>query len=170
MIKRLFIPLSLLILLTGCQNESPVASAKSEEGQVKQLLIENERLTNQLIELKKDKEEENEDLRTTMNLTFKLLTALEKKDFEYISSISSPNVQVNEKESILFFKRQKNSHEISSNKEYSLENLEYRFYELEEDKMTIGFAEYFFEGHSTIYFEFIRQDETWLIDFIVTDA
>lgn len=53
---------------------------------------------------------------------------------------------------------------------YLFENLEYRFYELEGEKLTIGFADYFFEGHSTIFFEFVKSEGQWLLDYLVMDA
>lgn len=41
---------------------------------------------------------------------------------------------------------------------------------MEDDRLTIGFANYFFEGHSTIYLEFIKQNGQWLFDYLVTNA
>lgn len=166
------IPIFLLLtLLSGCEDGSSSASEKNdlEVVQLENLKIENEQLKNQISLIEEGHKLEQEELRTTMNLALKIFTAMNNKDYEYIASISSSNVQVNEKGSEINFSDPNYVHNITD-VPYLLENLEYRFYNLEDDKMTIGFANYFFEGHSTIYFNFIKQDGAWLFDYLLTDA
>lgn len=172
--KKVAIPIFLLTLLSGCEDGSSSASEKSQlEEELKveldKLKIENEQLKNEISLIEEGLESEKEALRTTMNLALRIFSAMNNKDFEYITSISSSNVQVNEKGSEIIFREPNYAHNIT-NLPYLLENLEYRFYILEEDKITIGFANYFFEGHSTIYFNFIKQNDAWLFDYLVTDA
>ena len=168
-IKKFFIFI-LVLFLFGCEEKSiPVleSSEVNNNAQIEQLEMVNEQLKNQISEMEKKNDKEKEALRTTMNLAFQLFTAINNKDFNYITSISSSNVQVDVEKSMI------NSTNYSykmNDMEYLLENLEYRFYELKDDTLIIGFANYFFEGHSTIYFGFIKQNGQWLFDYIVTDA
>lgn len=168
--KRLVIILTLILMLCGCEEKSmPVmeSSNVNDKAQIEQLKIENEQMKNQIAEMEKVNDEEREAFRTTMNLAFQLFTAINNRDFDTITSISSANVQISVEENMISFNN--NSYDLN-NKNYLLENLEYRFYQLKDDKMTIGFANYFFEGHSTIYFEFIKQDGQWLFDNLLSDA
>lgn len=172
MIKKIIVPIFLLLLISGCMDKSPSVSNTIEDElklQIDQLEIKNKQLQNQISQIEIGLEEEKDALRTTMNLVFSVFKAMNNKDFEYIKSISSSTVQVNENDDEIYFSHTNNSHKITNNK-YLLDNLEYRYYHLEDNNMTIGFAEYFFEGHSTIYFGFIKQDGEWLLDSIVTDA
>ena len=157
-------------MLFGCEEQSiPVEESSNvkDNAQFEQLKKENEQMKNQIAELEKLNNEEEEALRVTLNLAFQLFTAINKKDTDQITSISSANVQVNAEDSIIHFN---NSSYDMNDQNYLLENLEYRFYELKEDKMTIGFANYYLEGHSTIYIDFVKQGGQWLLDYLVTDA
>ena len=168
--KTLVIIFTLVLMLFGCEEKSmPVLESSNENDKPKidQLKIENDQMKKQIAEMEKKNDEEKEVLRTSMNLAFQLLTAINKKDFETIASISSANVQVNAEDSIIHFN---NSSYDMNDQNYLLENLEYRFYDLKDDKMTIGFANYFLEGHSTIYIDLIKKDGQWLFDYLVTDA
>jgi hypothetical protein len=160
----------LIFMLFGCEEQSiPVEESSNvkDNAQFEQLKKENEQMKNQIAELEKLNNEEEEALRVTLNLAFQLFTAINKKDTDQITSISSANVQVNAEDSIIHFN---NSSYDMNDQNYLLENLEYRFYELKEDKMTIGFANYYLEGHSTIYIDFVKQGGQWLLDYLVTDA
>lgn len=168
--KSLVIIFTLVLMLFGCEEKSmPVLESSNENDKPKidQFKKENDQMKKQIAEMEKKNDEEKEVLRTSMNLAFQLLTAINKKDFETIASISSANVQVNAEDSIIHFN---NSSYDMNDQNYLLENLEYRFYDLKDDKMTIGFANYFLEGHSTIYIDLIKKDGQWLFDYLVTDA
>jgi len=175
--RLMSIPILLLLMLSGCNKESPIVLEDSEEreeliSQIDQLKLENEQLKSQLNEKEKELEIENEALRTTMNLSLTVLSAMNNKDYAYIASVSSTDVIVKEEEKKILFNHPNSSHEVSINDEkYLLEKLEFRFYDFEDkEKMTIGFAEHFFEGHSTLYFEFIKQDGEWLFYNFITNA
>ena len=160
----------LFLFLFGCEDKSLPVSENSDinnKAKIEQLEMVNEQMKNQMSDIEKKNGEEKEALRTTMNLAFHLFTAINNKDFEYITSISSSNVQVNVEENIIYSTDY--SYKIND-MDYLLENLEYRYYHLEDEKLTIGFANYFTEGHSTIYFGFIKHDGQWLFDYLVTDA
>ncbi|MEK5038693.1 hypothetical protein [Sporosarcina sp. FSL K6-3457] len=168
--KQKFIIFISFLFLFGCEDKSLPVSENSDvnnKGKIEQLEMENEQMKNQLADVEKKNGEEKEALRETMNLAFHLFTAINNKDFEYITSISSSNVQVNVEESMIYSTDY--SYKIND-MDYFLENLEYRYYHLEDEKLTIGFANYFSEGHSTIYFGFIKHDGQWLFDYLVTDA
>jgi len=175
--KLMSIPILLLIMLSGCNKESPTVLADSEEkeeliSQINLLKLENEQLKTQIKKREKEREIEQDVLRTTMNLSLTVLSAMNNKDFAYIASVSSTDVIVKEEEKKILFNHPNSSHEVLINDEkYLLENLEFRFYNFEDnEKMTIGFAENFFEGHSTLYFEFIKQDGEWLFYNFITNA
>ncbi|GGA15462.1 hypothetical protein [Psychrobacillus lasiicapitis] len=168
--KQMFIIFIFILILGGCKEPSIPLSENSEvnyKAQMEQLEMTNEQMKMKISNMEKKNEEEKEALRTTLNLAFQLLTAITNKDYEYITSISSSNIRVNMEESTIY------STDYSyrmNDKHYLLENLEYRFYQMEDDKLTIGFANYFPEGHSTINIGFIKQDGQWLFDYLVTDA
>ncbi|MCK1996648.1 hypothetical protein MPH47_05220 [Psychrobacillus psychrodurans] len=168
-VQKFIILFSFLILL-GCEDKSLPVSENGDannKAQIEQLGMVNEQLKNQISDIEKKNAEEKEALRTTMNIAFHIFNAINNKDFEYITSISSSNVQVNVEESIIYSTDY--SYKIND-MDYLLENLEYRYYHLEGDKLTIGFANYFSEGHSTINFGFVKRDGQWLFDYLVTDA
>ena len=158
-----FIILFSLLILFGCEDKSLPVSENGDVNNKAQI----EQLKNQISEIEKKNGEEKEAFRTTMNIAFHILTAINNKDFEYITSISSSNVQVNVEESMIYSTDY--SYKIND-MDYLLENLEYRYYHLDGEKLTIGFANYFSEGHSTINFGFIKHDGQWLFDYLVTDA
>ncbi|MFJ5770100.1 hypothetical protein [Psychrobacillus sp. NPDC093180] len=168
--RQMFIIIVFILILAGCKDPSSSVSENSDVNnitQIEKLEMTNEQKKKQISDMEKKNEEEKEALRTTMNLAFQLLTAINNKDYEYITSISSSNIRVNVEESTIY------STDYSykmNDMPYLLENLEYRHYQMENDKLTIGFANYFSEGHSTINIGFIKQDGQWLFDYVVTDA
>ena len=153
--KQKFTIFILLLILFGCEDKSLPVSENSDvnnKAEIKQLEMVNEQLKNQISDVEKRNGEEKEALRTTMNLAFHLFTAINNKDFEYITSISTSNVQVDVEESIIYFTDY--SYKIND-MDYLLENLEYRYYHLEGEKLTIGFANcnsHYFINHFDILF------------------
>lgn len=167
--------LLVLCLLSGCNDKLPSVSANSTEDddlkvQISQLEIENEQLNARIKEKNQQVELEKEALRTTMNLSLKLLSAMNTSDFEFITSVASEEVQVNKADNKLQFTHETSVHEISLEGNYLLENLEFRFYDLDGEKMTLGFAHHFFEGHGTMYFQFVNHNGEWLLHSFVTNA
>lgn len=168
-VQKIVILFSFLILL-GCEDKSlPVLENDdvNNKAQIEQLRVVNDQLKNQISEFEKKNVEEKEALKTTMNIAFHIFTAINNKDFEYITSVSSSNVQVNVEESMIYSTDY--SYKIND-MDYLLENLEYRYFDLDGEKLTLGFANYFSEGHSTINFGFIKHDGQWLFDYLVSDA
>lgn len=103
--KQKFIIFISFLFLFGCEDKSLPVSENSDvnnKGKIEQLEMENEQMKNQLADVEKKNGEEKEALRETMNLAFHLFTAINNKDFEYITSISSSNVQVNVEESMIY--------------------------------------------------------------------
>ena len=170
--SRKIIAAIFLFMLFGFQDESLSASATSEielKSQIEKLKIENKKLNNQISDMVKVQEEEIEALRETLNLSFDIFTAMSKKDFKSLSTLSTTNIQTNKKESKILFTKQKDIYKISD-VNYVLENLEYRYYHLKDGKMTIVFAKYLDDGHMTIHLEFVEKDGQWLFDYLATDG
>lgn len=168
--RQMFIIIVFILILAGCKDPASSVSENSDVNniaKIEMLEMTNEQMKKQISDMEKKNEEEKEALRTMLNLAFQLLTAINNKDYEYITSIASSNIRVNVEESTIY------STDYSykmNDMPYLLENLEYRYYQMENDKLTIGFANYFSEGHSTINIGFIKQDGQWLFDYVVTDA
>lgn len=91
--------LSVTLLMTGCSNlDTSVETLKSVElheeniQTIKKLREENASLQEQITQLQENvhSEELRNNLRETLNMTFKLLAAMESGDIAYIESVSSP--------------------------------------------------------------------------------
>ncbi|MEW4371635.1 hypothetical protein [Paenibacillus kandeliae] len=107
-------------------------------------------------------EQARQALKDTLNITFKLLNAMQKNDVAYISTIAAPDVQINnERHSITV-----DDYERPFLKGIGLGNLEYRYYFPQSaNQIELGFA-YVPQGENpsyTIVFDYVRStDGQWL--------
>ncbi|HZG84103.1 hypothetical protein [Paenibacillus sp.] len=107
------------------------------------------------------------DLRETMNLSFKIIYAMERKDYDYLESVSAPGVTVSREEDTIHF----NDNSVNFLENVNLSNLEYwsSTYLESDTKFQIGFAHFFDDTHSTFYMSFIRKDGHWLFNGFITN-
>lgn len=174
--RKLALIAFVMLLTTACNsntpsnNASPSDSAHSEQlQQMDALQKENEELKATISQLenieKSPLETEQSDFRETLNLTFRILDAMDNKDFTYLKSISSSNVIFNEQKGSLTALKQ----ESNLLSKVNFKNFEYRFFNQKDDKsMEIGFA---IVGDSAIevYFEYIKVDNEWLFNGVLTN-
>lgn len=107
-------------------------------------------------------EQARQALKDTLNMTFKLLYAMQKNDAAYISTIAAPDVQIDsERHSVTV-----DDYERPFLKGIGLDNLEYRYYfPQSQNQIELGFA-YVPQGENpgyTIVFDYVRStDGQWL--------
>ncbi|WP_235287629.1 hypothetical protein [Paenibacillus tarimensis] len=173
----------LVFVLAGCTNDqnsnesSNLSSSSSKDTKIEELQNVNTRLKEQL---ENSQEKTNDEaLRETLNLTFKLISAMASKDYEFIESISSPNVEVSREKNAISIKSIKDVNddfaEVAFLNSIKLENLEFRGFDLtDETHARLFMAEIRTtkgsEGNSALYFDFVRsEDGRWLLESFLTN-
>ena len=108
------------------------------------------------------------DFRETLNLSFKIIYAMEVKDYDFLESVSAPGVTVSRVEDKIIF----NHNVVNFLDDVNLKNLEYwsSTYLTSDTEFEIGFAHFFDDTHSTFYMRFIRKDGHWLFNGFITNA
>ncbi len=93
------------------------------------------------------------DLRETLNLSFKIMNAMASKDYAYLKSISASTVTIDEDSNSFHFASDID-HEQKFLQSVDFDNLEYRFHDMVDDIITVGFAYKSVE----VYYEFVKSD------------
>lgn len=113
-----------------------------------------------------------QDLRENLNLTFKIIEAMNSKNHAFLESVSAPGIGIDQINNQIVFTY--GDHEVISNylDHINFGNLEYwgSGYDENMEKFQIIIAHFFEETHSTIYFDFINKDNRWLFNGFVTNA
>jgi len=108
---------------------------------------------------------ESNDFKETLNMTFKLLDAMESNNYGYIESVSSPNVRIDKQKNILVSEEG----EVNFLTSVDFNNLEYRFFEKKDpDTMVIGLAK-ITDYAVEIYFYFNKVEGKWLFNGFFTN-
>lgn len=174
--KRYWISILICLFLFGCTSNNTKnfeQQAEDNPSKVDQILQENADLKKQVEELQKVPSETfMMDLRETMNLSFKVIQAMESHDYSLLESVSGPGVIIDRERNQVVFTY--DGEEIRWNflKGIHLGNLEYwgsRYAEAD-IKFQIVFAHFFEDTHGTIYIDFIKEDNRWLFNGFVTNA
>lgn len=177
--KKYLLMSFLVFVLAGCTNDqnsnesSNLSSGGSNDTKIEELQNENARLKEQL-ENGQEKTN-NEALKETLNLTFKLISAMASKDYEFIESVSSPNVEVSREKNAISIKDVNDGFEVAFLNNNNLENLEFRGFGLtDETHAQLFMAEIRTtkgsEGNSELNFEFVRsEDGRWLLEKFLTN-
>jgi hypothetical protein len=152
--KKILITLSALFLLAGCTSDQDSVDPKIE------LLVKE----NTLLQDKLDERPplNADQLRETMNLSLKAFAAMAEKDYEYLESIADSNVTINKDTSSFQFEDGYIQDFLQS---IDFSKLEYRFHSLENDIITVGFA----QMPAEYYFEFILKDDQILLHSFLTN-
>ncbi|MFJ7828540.1 hypothetical protein [Psychrobacillus sp. NPDC096623] len=78
---------------------------------------------------------DHERLRETLNLSFRIISAMINKDYEYLESVIDPSVNLNKENNSFTFSESTYEQPLIENFDYN--NFEYRGYHFEEDKVRI---------------------------------
>lgn len=165
-------------LLIGCtsNNSAVIESENAAElvnTKIDQITRENDILKEQVKELQKRPSETfMMDLRETMNLSFKIIQAMDSKDYEFLKSVSSSGVKIDQENNQVVFNYGEDEVRMDFLNELHFGNLEYwgSGYTENEIKFQIIFAHFFEDTHGTIYIDFIKEDNQWMFNGFMTNA
>ncbi|MFC9706748.1 hypothetical protein ACFTRD_01150 [Paenibacillus sp. NPDC056933] len=180
-----FAPLLLLVtfLMTGCSgSDTSVEALKSMElnqenmQTIKELREDNARLQEQIAQIQENvhNEELRNNLRETLNMTFKLIAAMESGDTAYIESVSSPNVDISTNDNTMIIHNTGHSYEVNFIKGIQWDEFEFRGYNQKDtDHFMLFIAQYIttkgLEGNIAYELSFVRSPEGhWLFDGFIS--
>ncbi|PAF31320.1 hypothetical protein [Paenibacillus sp. 7516] len=179
MYKTIVLLVSAAFLLTSCSEagapaeNTQLSKQNAEMTQtIKELREENSRLQEQITLLQEsvNDEESRTNLRETLNMTFKLMAAMESEDTAYIKSISSPNVKIAASRNALVVQHGDSSYEANFIKSILWDEFEFRGYDQKDSDHFMLFVAKTMttkgsEGMIEYEFSFIRSPEgEWLFD------
>ncbi|MGP3788493.1 lipoprotein [Paenibacillus sp. 1A_MP2] len=182
--KKILFMLFLVVVLSACSNgEDSANSSNAQEpgntdaSKIEELQNENNSLKEQLENSKGATDETDlvNSLRETLNLTFKIISAMETKDYAYIESVSSSDVEVSHQNNSILLKNAESPSEVAFLNEISLEELEFRGYnQKDKDHFMLALAKVITtkgsEGNIELNFDFVRADnDGWLFNGFTTN-
>ncbi|MEH7884277.1 hypothetical protein V7654_08120 [Bacillus sp. JJ1609] len=153
--RKILLAITFLFLLAVCTNEK-ADSNRSEDNKFVEEIEGLQDLLDERPNLNSDQRRE------TLNLSFKTIAAMERKDYQYLESISDSGVSI-DKETDSFHFEGRHDQNFLQTIDYS--KLEYRFHNKVNNKSTVGFA----ENNAEIIFEFIETDDTLLLHSFITN-
>nr|WP_154892802.1 hypothetical protein [Paenibacillus xylanexedens] len=179
MYKRFVLLVFAAFLLTSCSepgasDQNTQLSVQNAEmtQTIKELREDNTRLQEQITLLQENvnDEETRTNLRETLNMTFKLIAAMESEDIAYIESVSSPNVEIATSKNALVVQHGDSSYEANFIKSILWDEFEFRGYDQKDSDHFMLFVARTIttkgsEGTIEYEFSFIRSPEgKWLFD------
>ncbi|KGP77670.1 MULTISPECIES: membrane lipoprotein lipid attachment site-containing protein [Paenibacillus] len=181
--KKILFMLFLVVVLSACSNGENSANSSTQEpgntdaSKIEELQNENNSLKEQLENSKGSTDEADliNSLRETLNLTFKIISAMETKDYAYIESVSSSDVEVSQQNNSILLKNAESPSEVAFLNEISLEELEFRGYnQKDKDHFMLALAKVITtkgsEGNIELNFDFVRSDtDGWLFNGFTTN-
>lgn len=93
---------------------------------------------------------EQDKLKETLNMSFRVIDAMINKDYEYLESNIAPSVTLNKEDNSITFGEMNYSMELMTDFDYS--NFEFRGYTIEEDQVMIILGVY----NVSYYFEYVE--------------
>ncbi|MEO2205294.1 hypothetical protein ABGV42_16300 [Paenibacillus pabuli] len=183
MYKGFLLLVSAVFLLPSCND--PGASIESTEvieqnaemtQTIKELREENTRLQEQVTLLQEgvDEDETRNNLRETLNMTFKLIAAMNSGDIAYIESVSSPNVELSQNKNAFIIQYGDSSYETNFIQNIHWNEFEFRGYDQKDsDHFMLFIAKDITtkgsEGNIAYEFSYVRSPEgQWLFDGYVS--
>lgn len=184
--KKNLIILFLVVLLSACTNTGPSSEptgSQPAEGAdtaaLEQLQQENAKLQEQLEQGEEADKAVAGALRETLNMTFRLITAMDDKDYDYITSVSSTNVEVSQEKNMLIVRNEQAPTdaptEVALLNGLELAELEFRGFEQTDESHAVLFMARVSttegaEGNAALNFQFIRSgDGAWQFDGLLTN-
>ncbi|RPK26065.1 hypothetical protein [Paenibacillus xylanexedens] len=180
--SRILLIWMLALFLTACSSSDDASLPDVQEREredainTEQMRKENELLKEQVRNNQKEKDakeqEDVESLRETLNITFKLMAAMQSDNYTYLESVSSPNIEISQQDNIIISKLEQGDYEVPFLQNVSLNNLEYRgFNPLDSDRVILHMATVWSDGNSALDFYFIRSEKgNWLFDGLLTNG
>lgn len=166
--SRILLIWMLALFLTACSSSDDASLLDVQEREHKDAID-----TEQIQKEKDAKEQEEvESLRETLNITFKLMAAMQSNNYTYLESVSSPNIEISQQNNIIISKLEQGDYEVPFLQNVSLNNLEYRgFNPLDSDRVILHMAIVWSDGNSALDIYFIRSEEgNWLFDGLLTNG
>lgn len=167
--SRILLIWMLALFLTACSSSDDASLPDVQERERKDAInTEQMRKENELLK----EQEEVESLRETLNITFKLMAAMQSNNYTYLESVSSPNIEISQQNNIIISKLEQGDYEVPFLHNVSLNNLEYRgFNPLDSDRVILHMATVWSDGNGALDFYFIRSEEgNWLFDGLLTNG
>ncbi|MCM3128936.1 hypothetical protein ACFQ3J_09195 [Paenibacillus provencensis] len=158
--KKIYHMLFFMLVLSACSNsEEPLVNQ-----QVQVLQDENQQLKKELEASKNSPSEEHMNVITgTLNTSFKIIDAMNNKDYETLQSLSVPTIEFDEQAETYTLQGIDDKQNVSLLTSIGIGNLEYRGYtQTNENEVEVFLANYYDEGHVAIYMHFELVDQQWL--------
>ncbi|MFX3647106.1 MAG: hypothetical protein ACE3K2_19395 [Paenibacillus sp.] len=166
--SRILLMWILALFLTACSSSDDASLLDVQERERKDAID-----TEQIQKEKDAKEQEEvESLRETLNITFKLMAAMQSNNYTYLESVSSPNIEISQQNNTIISKLEQGDYEVPFLQNVSLNNLEYRgFNPLDSDRVILHMAIVWSDGNGALDIYFNRSEEgNWLFDGLLTNG
>ncbi|WP_339788152.1 hypothetical protein NSQ38_07095 [Paenibacillus sp. FSL R7-0313] len=169
--SRILLIWMLALFLTACSSSDDASLPDVQERERKDA-IDNEQIQKEKDAKDTKEQEEVESLRETLNITFKLMAAMQSNNYTYLESVSSSNIEISQQNNTIISKLEQGDYEVPFLQNVSLNNLEYRgFNPLDSDRVILHMAIVWSDGNSALDFYFIRSEEgNWLFDGLFTNG
>ncbi|MMZ62819.1 hypothetical protein D1872_250410 [compost metagenome] len=182
--KKNLIMLFLVVLLSACSNAGPSSESTGSQpaegtdtAALEQLQQDNAKLQEQLEQSKEADKAVDGVLRETLNMTFRLITAMDDKDYDYIASVSSSNVEVSQDKNMLIVRNEQAEAptEVALLSGLGLAELEFRGFEQTDESHAVLFMARVSttegsEGNAALNFQFVRSGGgAWQFDGLLTN-
>ncbi|CAM3719033.1 hypothetical protein [Marinicrinis lubricantis] len=169
---------AVLMFLIGCENTTSTEAITGEEEkqgitEMEQLLQENAELKEKVMKLEKEPSEAYMmTLREMMNLSFKIIVAMDNEDYEYLSSVSASGVSVDREKNQIVYMYDNQEIRLNFLEDMDLSNMEYwGFWQTEdEERYEMMFAHFVGDTHGTIYMQFMQEQGEWRFAGFMTNA
>ncbi|MGZ9587348.1 hypothetical protein [Paenibacillus marinisediminis] len=178
--KKLMICLSasILLILSACSisndQDQAVSPVKMDNNinAAAPIVVEHEILKKESREFQKRTSQDNENLRNTLNLSFKIFAAMEATNYDYLQSVSSKNVTINRESNTIDFIYGDKPNSTTIPKNINLQTLEFRGLTISnENEVELAFANADIKNEFMveIYMKFKMEDGSWKLDGYVTN-
>lgn len=156
-LKKILLTITAMGMLAGCSNGDKTVDTPNPK---MELLVKENTLLHERLDARPPLSAQ--ELRETMTLSLKALDAMVNKNYEYLESIAAPGVII---------KKDSNSFQFEGGfiqnflQSIDYSKLEYRFHDMKDDVVTVGFA----QPPGEYYFEFIYKDDKVLLQSFLTN-
>lgn len=177
--RNYWVSIMLLLFLLGCDGNNNITEITSDNQATKEtidvnkILQENTDLKKQVQQLQQvPSEQYMMDLRETMNLSLKFLNSMNENDYEYLVSVIAPGVEIDKNSNEIVYRYKGEEIRLGLLKNVELGNLEYwgSGYIDDNKSFQIILARFVGDTHGTIYFDYTKIDNRWLLNGIMTNA
>lgn len=160
--NKIYFMLFIVFILSACSNGE--VSPVTHEAQIQDLQTKNEQLIEELNASKMAPSEKHMNvIRGTLNASFKIIGAMNNKDYITLESLSVPTMEFDEQAETYTLKDDDHKQDVSMLSSIEIGNLEYRgYHQTNENEVEVFLANVYHEGHVAIYMHFELVDGQWL--------